>query len=216
MLFVFAACAIQVDKPIKLSEKIKDKTINTQRLLILPFKEMTAIYGESSSVQCPFCGRAYLTGKVPEGSAEFLTEKLTALIKSRTTFTVIPWKQTCPVLSDLANRPGDKKSEQMFLTEAGHLADADIVLAGYIYRFKQRLGTSYAVESPASVAFCIHLFSLSEGRMLWSGHIDETQHALSENLFEIGSFFKRGASWVTMEEMAVDGLEEILKTFPKP
>ena len=104
----------------------------------------------------------------------------------------------------------------MLLIEAGRFANADLVLAGYLYRFKQRVGTGYAVESPASVAFSIHLINISDGRILWSGYFDETQHSLSDNLLEIGSFFKRGAKWITSEEMAVSGLEELLKTFPKP
>ena len=208
---LFSACATQVYEPIKLSE-----TGNAERLLILPFKNMSAIYGDSDSLKSPLSGQVYLTGEVQKGAADFLTKNLEALIKSRTDFTVLPEKHMNKFLSDPAS--GDKKikSERLFLMEAGRLAKADVVLAGYLYRFKQRAGTGYAVETPASVAFGIHLVNVSDGRILWSGHIDETQHSLSDNLFEIGSFFKRGAKWITSEEMAVSGLEDLIKTFPKP
>lgn len=218
-LLLFSACATQVDKPIKLSG-----TVNIKRLLILPFKNMSAIYGESKSLKCPFRGQVYLTGEVPEGATAFLAKNLKVLIKSRTLFTVLPENLTNNLLSNFISGfisghiSGDKdiKLERALLMEAGRLADADVVLAGYLYRFKQRAGTSYAAESPASVAFAIHLINVSDGKILWSGHIDETQHSLSDNLFEIGSFFKRGGKWITSEKMALSGLEEITKTFPKP
>ena len=218
-LLLFSACATQVDEPIKLSG-----TVNIKRLLILPFKNMSAICGESKSLKCPFSGQVYLTGEVSEGATDFLAKNLKAIIKSRTLFTVLPENLTNNLLSNFISGfisghiAGDKdiKSERVLLMEAGRLADADVVLAGYLYRFKQRAGTSYAAESPASVAFAIYLINVSDGKILWSGHFDETQHSLSDNLFEIGSFFKRGGKWITSEKMALSGLEEITKTFPKP
>ena len=208
---LFSACASQVDEPLKLS-----KTVKVNRLLILPFKDMSAIYRKANSVRCPLCGQVYLTGEVPEGAADFLTENLTALIKSRISFTVILGNHTNNLLTDPTAGDITQKSERMLLMEAGRIADADAVIAGYVYRFKQRVGTGYAAESPASVALGVHMLNVSDGKMLWSGKIDETQRPLSDNLFEIGSFFKRGARWVTSEDMAVSGLKKILKTFPEP
>ncbi|MBL0699967.1 MAG: hypothetical protein JJV92_03675 [Desulfosarcina sp.] len=208
---VFSACAAQVDEPAKFS-----KTVQINKLLILPFKDMSAIYGKSNSVRCPLCGQVYLTGEVPKGAADFLTEHFTAIIKSRTDFTVIPGNHINSLLPDPASGGVGQKSERMLLIEAVRRVGADAVVAGYVYRFKQRVGTAYAVESSASVAFGVHMLNVSDGRMLWSAQIDETQHPLSNNLFEIGSFFKRGARWVTSEELAALGLEKIFKTFPKP
>ncbi|WDN90622.1 hypothetical protein BuS5_03593 [Desulfosarcina sp. BuS5] len=207
---VFSACAAQVDDPAKFS-----KTVKINKLLILPFKDMSAIYGKSNSVRCPLCGRVYLTGEVPKGAADFLTEHLTGIIKSRTDFTVIPGNHINILLPDPASGDAAQKSERMLLIEAVRIAGADAVISGYVYRFKQRVGTAYAAESPASVAFGVHMINGSDGRMLWSGQIDDTQHHLSNNLFEIASFFKRGGSWVTSEELAVLGLEKIFKKFPK-
>ena len=76
------------------------------------------------------------------------------------------------------------------------------------------MGTEYAVSSPASVAFDLHLIRVKDGRVLWSGHFDETQRPLSDNLFHLGAFLQRKAKWVTAKEMAVSALENMLKTFP--
>jgi hypothetical protein len=72
------------------------------------------------------------------------------------------------------------------------------------------------VVSPASVAFDLHLIDVDSGEIIWTGNFDQTQRPLSENILELGSFFKRGASWVTAEELAKGGLEDILRRFPQP
>jgi len=53
-----------------------------------------------------------------------------------------------------------------------------------------------------------------DGRVLWSGHFNETQRSLSEDLYQLETFIKRKASWITAREMAQAGLEDILDTFP--
>jgi hypothetical protein len=50
--------------------------------------------------------------------------------------------------------------------------------------------------------------------MVWEGKLDETQRPLSENLFKIGSFFRRKAHWLTAEELAGVGMDEMLKRLP--
>jgi hypothetical protein len=57
---------------------------------------------------------------------------------------------------------------------------------------------------------------LRDGIEVWKGRFDETQRPLSENLFKIGSFFRRKASWLTAEELASVGLDEMLKRLPGP
>lgn len=111
----------------------------------------------------------------------------------------------------------DKKelSERDILVEIGRALYADAVLVGHVYRFKDRVGTRYSVDSPASVAFDIHLVDVSNGSMLWVGHFDETQRSLFENLFKIGTFLRRKGTWITAEEMAVSGLEDVLQALPK-
>jgi hypothetical protein len=72
------------------------------------------------------------------------------------------------------------------------------------------------VQSPASVAFDIHLISVADGSSIWYGYYDETQQSLSENLFRLRLFFKRKWKWITAEEMAISALDELLETFPGP
>ena len=102
------------------------------------------------------------------------------------------------------------------VASTGGTKGVDAILLGYIFNFKERVGTSYSVESPASVSFSLFLVRVKDGQIVWRGIFEETQQALSENLLKIGVFIKRKARWVTAREMAVDGLENLLLSFPKP
>ncbi len=177
----------------------------TEKILVLPFKDMTMIYGQDASVRCPVCGRVFITGRVPVDAAERLTNSLVSNLKSRKRYKIV----TSSLVSE-----EQTFSERKLIVKKGREYNADAVIAGYIYRYKERVGNRYSVKSPASVAFGIHLISTKGGRIIWSGHFDETQRSLSENLFKLKKFIKRKASWITADEMATNGFEDILSTFP--
>jgi len=177
----------------------------TEKILVLPFKDMTMIYGKDASVRCPVCGMVFITGKVSVDAVEKLNNRLVSDLKSRKKYKI--------VTSSLIDEE-QTFSERKLIVKKGREYNADAVVAGYVYRYRERIGNRYSVKSPASVAFGIHLISTKSGRNIWSGHFDETQRSLSENLFKLKKFIKRKASWITADEMAISGFEEILNTFP--
>ena len=188
--------------------------LGVEKILILTFQDMSAVYGENVNVRCPVCGNVFMTGKVAEGADHDLTEHLFFLLKDRKDIILIPASQAQGVLSGLLSENKFRLSEKDFFVEIGRALEADAVIAGNIYRFRERIGTQYSVDSPASVAFDIHLIRVADGHLLWRGHFNETQRSLSENLFRIGTFLRRKARWITAQEMAMSGLEDVLKTFP--
>jgi hypothetical protein len=100
------------------------------------------------------------------------------------------------------------------LRDVGSELGAEGVVAGYVYRFKERKGVAYAVEHPASVTFEIHLLRVSDGALVWRGTFDKTQSSLMEDLLQISSFYRGKGRWLTATELMGEGLEQILKTFP--
>jgi hypothetical protein len=185
-----------------------------KKILILPFQDMSTVYGENKDVRCPICGKVFTTGTVSRGAADALTEQLFMILNKRKDIQLIPSGHAQGVMSDLLAGSQKEINEKKLVIETGRILHADAVLVGYLYRFQKRIGTEYAVDSPASVAFDLHLIGVKDGRVLWGGHFDETQRPLSDNLFHLGAFLKRKAKWVTAKEMAVSGLENMLKTFP--
>ena len=182
------------------------------KLLILPFKDMSAIYGENVSARCPLCGNVFMTGEVTDDAEDILTQSLISLMEARKGVELIPLGQAQGVWSEMLSRDEDRLSDRDQIVETGRILGADAVMAGYIYRFRERIGTGYSVDSPASAAFDVHLVDVTSRSILWIGHFDETQGSLFENLFKIGTFLKRKGAWITVNKMAVSALEDMLKT----
>ncbi len=196
---------------------IKENVLSTsgkEKILIFPFKNMAAVYGENVNIRCPICGKVFMTGEVAEDAAHMLAEQLFVLLKDRKDIQLIPPSQSQGVVSDLLSEDQKNLSELDLLVETGRVLKADWVLSGNIFRFRERVGGKYSVDLPASVAFDIHLIRVSDGRLLWNDHFDETQQSLSENLFKLIPFLRRKARWITANDMAVSGLKDILKGFP--
>lgn len=185
------------------------------KLLVLPFQNMADLYGIDSNVRCPICGKVYITGNVPDRAPTYIKSKLLSLLREKKYYRKIVTSSSQWGNADLMSKKNRDRTERELLMVAGRSAGADAVMAGYLYRYQQRVGSNISVDTPASVAFGIHLIDVKTGRSLWRGHIDETQRSLSENLFNISTFIKRKARWVTAEEMAASGLREIIKTLPK-
>ena len=185
-------------------------------ILIFPFEDMSVVYGENKDVRCPVCGKVFTTGKVSIGAADMLTEHLSMVLDKRKDVHLIPSSYAQGVMSDLLAGSKKEFNEKDLAIETGRILHADAVIVGFLYRFQDRIGTEYSVNLPASVAFDLHLIRVKDGRVLWSGHFDETQRPLSDNLFRLGTFLQRKARWITAKEMAFSGLEEMLKSFPGP
>ena len=207
-MFLFSAC-----KPHVIGAETPHETFNMDKLAVLPFKNMAGIYGEDEATLCPLCGKVFLTGSVAQGADNILTQHLIAILRKREDFKLIPTSQVQGVLTSLLPESKAVMPERDLVIRIGDSLDADAVMVGYLYRFSRRVGAWYSVDSPASVAFGIHLISVASGRIIWSGHFDETQQPLSENLFQLGTFIKRKASWVTAQEIAVSALEDMFESF---
>jgi hypothetical protein len=82
-----------------------------------------------------------------------------------------------------------------------------------VYRYEERVGGNLGVDKPAGVGFHMHLMENNVLKRVFT--FDEDQQALSENLLNIGKFFRRGAKWLTVEELSRDainqGLDAILE-----
>jgi hypothetical protein len=75
-----------------------------------------------------------------------------------------------------------------------------------VYRYEERIGGNYGVEKPAGAGFHIHLMENNVFKRVFI--FDEDQQALSENLFNMGKFFRRGARWLTVEELSRDAINQ--------
>jgi hypothetical protein len=96
----------------------------------------------------------------------------------------------------------------------GEKFGAEAVLAGYVYRWREREGSSFAANRPASVAFDLYMIRPSDGAVLWRGKFDRTQRSLSENVFDAIPLFRGGGRWMKVRELANLGLEDMVAQMP--
>ncbi|MFZ7126362.1 MAG: hypothetical protein ACOWWM_09455 [Desulfobacterales bacterium] len=205
-----AACVSHVDVTPRPEVK------GDERLLVLPFVDMAMLHGENAVVRSPVTGKVFETGPVEEDASGVLNEHLLSQVRSRTGFNPVPVTEAGDLLASLRDMRESGQSEIRALVSAGRSARADLVMAGYLYRFKRRIGGNFSVESPASVAFELHLIQVEDGQVLWTGTFDETQKSLSENLMELGTFIRRGAKWVTAEQLALPAIDDMISTLVSP
>jgi hypothetical protein len=82
-----------------------------------------------------------------------------------------------------------------------------------VYRFQERQGGNLAVDKPASVGIHAHLY---KGNSLVKTVVfDETQQPLSENILAFPTFMKRGGKWITVDQMAQEGIEKAIDELEK-
>jgi len=180
-------------------------------LLILPFKNMSTVYGENENVRSPLSGSFFTTGDVSSEAEHSMTKNVSALLQKCTQYTFISGTKARSVIAGAFAENRSPVQMREHLVRVGQKLNADWVVAGGIYRFKERIGGAMSVESPASVAFDISLIDVDNGRLLWTGHFDETQKPLSENILNFGSFVKRHGKWVSADELTRFAMEEMIK-----
>jgi hypothetical protein len=162
---------------------------------------------------CPICKRVYGSGEILPGSQNTLTRLLQEKMEAIGTFKVLPLEKMEEALSQRDKKEFEEKLIPLSI-QLGKELSVNFMIVGHLFRFEERIGSAIGATKPASVGFDIHLFRLRDGIEVWRGSFDETQRPLSENLFKIGSFLRRKASWLTAEELASVGMDEMLKRLP--
>lgn len=104
----------------------------------------------------------------------------------------------------------DKTLRTLAVNYASEL-DADYVFVGILDRYLDRKGAAHGVEQPASVFFRIYLIDTSTGSTVYEGLFEETQQSLLENILKAPSFFRRGARWLSAEDLSREGIKDILR-----
>lgn len=181
-------------------------------LLILPFLADKEENTEKGAF-CPVCETYHRHGEIQPGAHKTVTRALFAKVDLLERFRIVPQDQVEVLLAKegIDRFEGDPRNVAVSL---GKELGVQFVMVGYLFRFRDRVGAALSAERPASVGLDLHLFRVRDGRMVWGGRFDETQQPLSENLFKLGSFLRRKASWVTGEELAAVGMGEMLKKLP--
>ncbi len=184
-------------------------------VLVLPVQDMTAIYGTDINIRSPISGRYFHTGPVEPGAAAIISDLLIDILGRYPSLQVIPPEQAIGAMSPLVSDRQLGRDRTATWMETGKAVGADAVMVCLLFRYRDRVGNRYAVDTPASVAIGLDLLSVPDARILWSGRLDETQQPLSENLFQLPRFMER-KGWITAREMTRSGLDRLLSDTVSP
>lgn len=86
----------------------------------------------------------------------------------------------------------------------------DAALIGQVSVFQERVGSRLGASPPASVGFEVKVVA-ADGQVLWVGNYYERQRPMIEDFM---GFLRRWGAFVTADELARYGVDEVLKEFP--
>lgn len=165
-------------------------------------------------VRSPISGAVFSAEPVPEEIADGLSNLLYEKMSRERPANWLPPREAASAFSQLAASNPTLTDREIYV-RIGKALSAEGVLGGHVYRWRERQGTDYSVNRPASVAFDLYLMSAGDGVILWKARFDKTQISLSENLFDFKTFVKAKGRWMTADELAEIGVMDFVETFPK-
>lgn len=148
---------------------------------------------------------------VPDGTIEALDAVLVDTLQRHQVFDYITPAavQQCEEVVVFEESGLPKVSAWKYWLGVGKCIQADLLLVPQITHWRERVGSSGGVETPASVALEFYLIDVKNEKMTRARY-EETQESLIENLLTARKFAARGGKWVTATRLASDGIEEKL------
>ena len=175
--------------------------------------------GVVSAIQ-PMGTTDLMAGFIPEGrvlaSADALASFDTALAdKLRTdtkrTYTFIPAGEgTDPSAPRTAGGNTALDHWTAVATEHG----LDLIIVPQILDWNERHGGAAGVTTSAAVNMDFFLIDArEEGQLINRSHYNEKQIGLSDNLMNFSMFVKRGAKWLTAQDLAMEAADKMIREF---
>ena len=145
---------------------------------------------------------------VPGYAADKLTQMFWSRLRNRQGVEVLSPKEASKAIGPAA---GDATTAPESVA-AGVAAKmkADAALIGQVLVYQERSGSRLGANPPATVGFEVKAVA-PDGQVLWTGNYYERQKPLTQDFL---GFIHHGGVFVTAEELAQYGTEEVLKAFP--
>ncbi len=184
-----------------------------ERIAVMPFIKGKNPDTVEETITCPYSSLCFDEQSMKAGADTTLTRMLHSMLDREFGGRVLPLAQAAAAF-EILKIDHAKDTPKAVLLNLGNSLKVDYMMAGNVWRYSERVGTSFSVEKPASVAFAVYLVDMKTKKVIWQDSYDETQQALTENLFNVKDFFKQGAQWLTADELARFGMEKMFKDFP--
>jgi hypothetical protein len=148
-----------------------------------------------------------------EGADRIMTRLVHDLMKNRYPDQMVSMEEAASVFADVAQDP-TLDTPRKLAKKFGENLQADLVVVGSIWRFREKGTVKDIPENPASVAFSVYLMEVASGKRLWRNGFDGTQKTLSEDVLGGLKQGKIGFRWVSVNELARHGVKNVFRKFP--
>ncbi|BCA53573.1 hypothetical protein W02_07130 [Nitrospira sp. KM1] len=149
------------------------------------------------------------TVTVPDHAAEKVTHLFWNRLKNRKGVVVLS-----PSNAEQAGRKAandeNPAGREFAAAEAAKQLKADAAFIGQVLIYQERVGGRLGANPPATVGFEVKTVA-ADGQVLWVGNYYEKQMPMTQDFM---GFVQHGGVFVTAEELARYGVDEILKSFP--
>lgn len=145
---------------------------------------------------------------VPAGAGATVTQLLWSRLKSRQGVTVLAPSEAAKALASQVT-PQSAPGQALAMTMAKQLK-VDASLIGQVLVYQERVGGRFGASPPATVGFEAKVIA-ADGQILWEGNYYEKQRPMTEDFL---GFVQRHGVFVTAEELAIYGVDHLLREFP--
>ena len=145
---------------------------------------------------------------IPASAAELVTQLFWKRLQSRDGLHMVSLGDSAKAVA--ADGAFAKARPEAVAAAVARSLKADAALTGYVSMYQERVGSRLGANPAASVGFEVKVVA-ADGQVLWVGQYYERQRPLTEDVI---GFIQRSGMFVTAEELAEYGVEEIMKEFP--
>jgi hypothetical protein len=153
------------------------------------------------------------TDNLAEGADQIMTRLVNDALQLRFADQMVSMEQAASVYTDVI-RDQTLDTPRKLAKKFGENLQADLVVIGTIWRFREKGTVKENPDSPASVAFSVYLMEVASGKRLWRDAFDGTQKTLSEDVLGGLKQIKMGFRWLSVNELARYGVKNVFRKFP--
>jgi nucleotide-binding universal stress UspA family protein len=224
LLLLWAALILLTCTPINSSadsdrtalEKVDLSTLQFKRIAVMPF-----LVGKLESPEQPVekplshpLAQLYVdTANLAEGADQIMTRLVNDALQIRFADQVVSMEDAAAGYAE-AIRDQTLDTPRKLAKKFGENLQADLVVIGTIWRFREKGTVKENPDSPASVAFSVYLMEVASGKRLWRDAFDGTQKTLSEDVLGGLKQIKMGLRWLPVKELAHYGVKNVFRKFP--
>ena len=192
--------------------QIKPTNFKPRKIVVVGFRPAMSQDEDPGVIRSPVSGAVFMAEPIPQDVTDKMTSKLFSRLVEYEGYELIGPNKATGAIESLLSSDKDMSDIEIF-HRVGQLFSADAVIVGYIFRWRDRDGTEYSVNRPASAAFELDLLRPEDNAIMWKGRFDKTQTSLSENLLDMETFIKGKGQWMTVDRLAELGLDDLLDNF---